>query len=274
MSARQTQGPSKSHLERLITTTSRSQGMTAARLRRWVSAMVLLGALQRDGLESPSFVLKGGVAVELRLGTGARTTQDVDVTFAGGQDLLEALDAALGKPYRDFGFRRGAATPHGPHATRFDVRLSYRSRAWSTVRLEVSTPGASAGATERLAAIRLDALKLSGPTDIACLPLDHQIAQKLHAVTERPPDRENARFRDLVDLLMLRELVEGLRSLRGTCEATFEHRATHAWPPTLDVPDGWDVGYAALASEVGLAITDVHVAAEQVRGFIAAIAGA
>ena len=43
MSAQESRGPTKTHLEQLITTTSRSQGVTAARLRRWVSAMVLLG---------------------------------------------------------------------------------------------------------------------------------------------------------------------------------------------------------------------------------------
>jgi hypothetical protein len=47
-------------------------------MRRWVSAMVLLGALQRDqDLPRPPFILKGGVAIELRLHAGARATQDV-----------------------------------------------------------------------------------------------------------------------------------------------------------------------------------------------------
>lgn len=163
MSAQESRGPTKTHLEQLITTTSRSQGVTAARLRRWVSAMVLLGALQREGLERPSFVLKGGVAVELRLGVGARATQDVDVIFAGERNLLEALDAALGRPYRDFSFRRGEPAPHGPYATRFDVRLAYRSRPWSTVRLEISTPEIPGGGIERIAAVRLEALKILGP---------------------------------------------------------------------------------------------------------------
>lgn len=140
------------------------------------------------------------------------------------------------------------------------------------MRLEISTPEIAGGGIERIAAIRLENLKILGPNEIACLPLDSQIAQKLHAVTERPPDRENARFRDLVDLLILRELVDSLSSLRIACEAVFAHRATHAWLPTLEVPDGWDVGYAALAAEVGLAIADVHLAAGQVRDFIASIA--
>ncbi len=268
-------GPTKRHLEQLITNTSRAEGTTAARMRRWVSAMVLLGALQRDQYPRPAFILKGGVAVELRLQAAARATQDVDVIFAGDlQRLLDSLDGALAQPYRDFSFRRGEMAPHGPHATRCEVRLSYQSRPWATVRLEISASEESAVEVERIEAIGLESFKLAGPAEIACLSLNHQIAQKLHALTERPIDRENMRFRDLVDLLVLRDLVEDLPSLRQACEATFRHRATHAWPPELSIPDSWRVGYTALATEVGLDNSDIDTAAVTVQRFIAEIAQA
>jgi len=101
-----------------------------------------------------------------------------------------------------------------------------------------------------------------------------QIAQKLHAVSERPVDRTNDRFRDLVDLLVLRELVSDLPALRAACETTFATRATHAWPPSLDVPATWQAGYARLAGEVGLDVVRVDDAAARVREFIAAITSA
>ncbi|MDQ3631024.1 MAG: hypothetical protein M3417_07110 [Actinomycetota bacterium] len=87
-------------------------------------------------------------------------------------------------------------------------------------------------------------------------------------------DRTNDRFRDLVDLLVLRELVDDLRAVRVACEATFAHRAVHAWPPELDVPETWGTGYARLAAEVGLDIADVDEAADDVRAFIVDIAAA
>jgi hypothetical protein len=95
-------GPTKRHLEQLITNTSRAEGTTAARMRRWVSAMVLLGALQRDQDLGPAFILKGGVVVELRLQAAARATQDVDVIFAGADGLLSpgAQLMALRKPHQ------------------------------------------------------------------------------------------------------------------------------------------------------------------------------
>lgn len=157
--------------------------------------MALLGALERVEAPqgAPRFVLKGGVAIELRLRSGARATRDVDMVFRGPEgELIAALDA-----------------------------------------------------------------------------------QKLHAITERPAGRENRRFRDLVDLLLLRDLIEDLGSLRAACAATFAERAMHPWPPRVDVPDdSWRAGYAQLAAAVGLDVVDVAVAANEVAVLIAAIDGA
>ena len=274
MSPERGQGPAKRHLEQLIGRYSRDEAVAADRVRRWVSTMALLGALERAAPDraQPRFVLKGGVAIELRVRTGARATKDVDVVFRGDSGkLLDALDDAFAEPYCDFAFRRGAPADHGPHAQRFDVRLSYQTRAWATVRLEVSGPEVGADEPEYVDAISLEDFRLSGPRVIACLPLRFQIAQKLHAVSERPVDRPNDRFRDLVDLLVLRELIDDLSALRLACETTFATRATHAWPPSLEAPASWRVGYARLAGEVDLDVIDVDAAAGEVRAFIAAI---
>ncbi len=229
MSPAPRQGPVKSHLEQLISRHSRDTGIAADRVRRWVSTMVLLGALERAAPDhaSPRFLLKGGVAIELRVRTGARATKDVDVVFGGKPgELLDALDAAFAEPYCDFAFRRGAPAEHGPHATRFDVRLTYQTRAWATVRLEISGPEHGVEEPEYVDAIKLQDFKLTGPQAIACMPLRFQIAQKLHAVSERPANRTSDRFRDLVDLLVLRKLIDDLPALRRACETTFASRAT------------------------------------------------
>lgn len=277
MSPTPRRGPVKTHLEQLIGRHSRESGVATDRVRRSVSTMVLLGALERASPDraSPLFLLKGGVAIELRSRTGARATKDVDVVFgAEPGELLDALDAAFAEPYCDFAFRRGAPAEHGPHATRFDVRLNYQTRAWATVRLEISAAEHGVDEPEYLDAISLEGFKLIGPRSIACLPLRFQIAQKLHAVSERPVERPNDRFRDLVDLLVLRDLIDDLPALRNACEATFQSRATHPWPPPLDAPATWQAGYGRLAGEVGLDVVDVDAAVAQVRAFIAAIAEA
>lgn len=83
------------------------------------------GAAERVELPhgGPSFVLKGGVAIELRLRSAARATQDVDVVFRRPEvELIDALDAAFAKPCCDFAFVRGESVDRGPHAKGFDVR--------------------------------------------------------------------------------------------------------------------------------------------------------
>jgi hypothetical protein len=72
---------------------------------------------------------------------------------------------------------------------------------------------------------------------------------------------------------VLRDLIDDLPALRLACEATFAGRATHAWPPALDAPASWRVGYARLARQVGLDVVDIDDAVTEVRMFIVAIVG-
>jgi hypothetical protein len=98
----------RSHLERLVQALSVEEGIAADRLRRWVSAQGLLGALGRDDDDDERrFLLKGGVAMELRLRLRARATRDVDILVLTDEeaDLIETLQDALEEPYLNFGFR-------------------------------------------------------------------------------------------------------------------------------------------------------------------------
>jgi len=90
-------------------------------------------------------------------------------------------------------------------------------------------------------------------------------------VTERPADRENARYWDLIDLLLLRDLIEDLAPVRDTCIEVFDNRGTHAWPPELLVPDSWKAPYESDAQQLRFMLADVQEAAGEVRAFIAKI---
>jgi len=70
---------------------------------------------------------------------------------------------------------------------------------------------------------------------------------KIHACTGVYTDgRENDRFRDLIDLQLLRDLVEdgGLTSVREACTEIFALRDKHAWPPKVTVYLSWAAGFA------------------------------
>jgi len=67
-----------SHLQRLIGGHAPERGMPPARLQRWLNAMIVTAVLDRvrDEEGEPIFLLKGGLAMELRLQLRARATGD------------------------------------------------------------------------------------------------------------------------------------------------------------------------------------------------------
>lgn len=263
----------KAHLERLVVHYAKLTGTAPARVRRWLSVMVLLGALDRVREADPVFLLKGGVAMEMRLRGRARATKDVDLVFVGDpQDLGDDLDHALADPYSEFSFqRREIDAAGGGRFQRLEVKLIYRGRSWSTLRLEVAAPDSQAVDGEPVPAIPIGEFGIDGPEAVPCLSLRYQIAQKLHAVTERFPDRDNERFRDLIDLIICRDLVEEIAPVKEACLDTFAARAKHDWPPELIISAAWAEPYVALAIEMDFPIQDIEEAAAQVRELIAEI---
>lgn len=268
----------RSHLERLVHAYARDNDVPQAHVRHLISSLALIGALQRveDANAGPRFLIKGGVAMELRLGVQARPTNDLDVVFRGPPaELSDTLDVAFAGPYAGFEFTR-ADEPEEIRETstqRQDVKIAFYGRGWQTLTVEIARPEGSGGGDPEVvpAAISVSQFGLDSPRRVAVMSVRHQIAQKLHAVTEQPPDRENARYWDLIDLLLLRDLLDDLPPVRAASVEVFEHRQTHPWPPELVVPDSWEQPYTAEAQALRFTPTDVHEAAAEVRAFIAEI---
>ena len=70
----------------------------------------------------------------------------------------------------------------------------------------------------------------------AC-PSGYQIGQKLHACTEVTLHKENDRFRNLIDLLLLGKLEDdgAWARTRAACEEVFGLRRKQSWPPAVTV---------------------------------------
>jgi hypothetical protein len=266
----------RGHLERLVTAYGRAHGIAADRARRWLSVVSLAGALEtvRTG-DGPGFLIKGGTSMELRLGIEARTTKDVDIVFRGNPDvMIDALEGAFAQPYGGFSFRRKGEVEdiRDTGSRRLSVQVGFGGRDWQTLQIEVAQPEFPEHELVAVA-ISIADFKLDTPEHVACLSLRYQIAQKIHAVTEKPENRPNLRHWDLIDLILLRDLLEGdLNSTREACVETFGTRSTHAWPPELEVPEVWREPYAASVAEIDIGLPDnVEDAAEEVRAFIASI---
>ncbi len=268
-------------LEKLVLAYANREGVAVGRVRHWISFMMLSGALDRAASRpnGPRFVVKGGVALELRLPGRARATDDLDVVaICDEQDLVVALDDALREPYHDCSFSRRAETkPLGEHAVRVYVQIAYRSVRWGTIQVDLARPDGDLTETERLPSLPLAAFGLVGPVDVACLSLRYQIAQKFHGLTKVLPDgAENDRHRDAIDLLVLRDLVDAtqLPDLREACEATFRSRGAQAWPPTIELPPSWRDPFVALAATLGLSVQSLAEAERELRDFVIAIVAA
>lgn len=114
-----------------------------------------------------------------------------------------------------------------------------------------------------------------------------QVAQKLHAVSDphEPPDSVNDRARDIVDLLLLRDLITDtgrptLTEVRSAGIAVFEARAAEAvelglpprvWPPTIVPHSHWmdDYARAAASGHVDLPLDE---AVARLNAWIATVA--
>ena len=232
----------------------------------------------------PGGVVKGGAALKLRYGN-AETRFTTDLDTARGEDIgafVEELDARLEQGWEGFTGRvaprepaHPAGVPAGYVMQPFDIKLAYMGRAWCTVPLEVGHNEIGDAdepdwhISPDIAAMFVQ-LGFPEPDPVPLMPLHHQIAQKLHGLSE--PGSERAH--DLVDLqLIMRDESVDLRKVRETCERLFAYRQAHAWPCKVAVGAGWPGVYADAADGLDV-IQDVSETVAWANGLVGRIAAA
>jgi nucleotidyltransferase AbiEii toxin of type IV toxin-antitoxin system len=275
--------PNLASLRARVTNAATAESLPIGRVQRYVGVAVtveILGALTDDA--GPRFLVKGGSALELRLGLSrSRTSKDLDGVFRGDfDDFFTAAQVALRSGWAGF---TGRATepeeilvpgmPVWPR--RFAVKLEYHGRPFVTVPVEVAPDEAGLAAEhDPVQPAELDgltALGLPRPDPVPCITIRWQLAQKVHACTD-PLDglAPNDRARDLPDILILAALItdDYLPSVREACRAVFAARDGHAWPPVLVIQPHWPTLYAAASAGLEDLPGTVEEAAEAVRAFI------
>ena len=257
---------------------ARERGLTPRRVRDWISYMIVGGRLEGASAiaDGPRFTIKGAVAIEMRLPSKARATKDIDLVVddLAGTDLTVALRDALEGDYQAFTFRvKGEPYAMPNNSVRVDVALDYRGRSWGTVQVDLSPREGESTEVELVEALALEPFGLNTPDALPCLALRYHVAQKIHAMTEPPRDEgtPNERFRDLVDLLLMRELTSDLAGVRAACLEVFGIRGTHGWPPLLDPPAFWQEPFTKLAEEVELPASSLEEAVREAQRFVEAI---
>lgn len=289
-------------LVQAINRCGRELGIGPEWVRRWIAFTVVADALAHGALgDEPMFELKGGAAIEMRLRRLAReevrtdevegrtafrpgATRDLDATFRGPLDEIEtAVRAALAEPRHRFAFRVAMDTTSAPMMRRMTVHVAYQEdrfgrvqeKAFSNVRLEISTYEGIHREPEMVPAFSLKPFGLEGPEELPCLPLTKQVAQKLHAATEQPDDgRANDRFRDLLDIVILSGLTPPSPELRAVCEETFRIRGQQTWPPEVVAHPHWVRPMERRAREMGLPQESADEIVQCVLDYVRAIVAA
>jgi Nucleotidyl transferase AbiEii toxin, Type IV TA system len=222
---------------------------------------------------NPSWLLKGGFALELRYRPRARTTRDVDLTAgaavvpANREGLAEALremlqDAAEADLGDFLVFHVGVAqavlagAPLG--GARFPCQAVLDGKTYARFHVDVGCGDAVVDAPDPLTGEGL--LEFAGipPARVLAISCPQQFAEKVHAYTFPWTGRTNTRTKDLVDLVLLIETgPPDTERLVATLRATFSTRATHPLPETLPPPpEAWHADFALMAAEARLSTND------------------
>jgi predicted nucleotidyltransferase component of viral defense system len=225
------------------------------------------------------WVVKGGMAVELRIGDSARMTKDLDLNLRadteGAAEAHERLTAAVSTDPAGDGFLFNVSEPTaldpdqaGRPGWRFSISADLAGRNFATVRVDVVARTDELTSTEMLPLT--SSLSFAGFEDfeVEATDIAQQFAEKIHAMTRPWDDRDNTRVKDLADMVtFIHEGLDPGRAMSAT-QHVFSVRATHPVPDELpDPPLFWNEDYPAFADELGLAEATVDQAMITLRAF-------
>jgi hypothetical protein len=244
---------SRRNLDRAINRLAQSE--LDAHRTRIIMANTIVGQML------PSGVVKGGSALKLRYGNSAtRFTRDLDTARSEDlEDFLGKLRVRLRQGWNDFTgsvVKRNPAIPAGVPSEYvmqpFEIKLSYNIKSWLTIPLEIGH-NEIGDADEPEYEISEDIVTLfttlgfPEPSPIALMPLSHQIAQKLHGLSESNSNRVH----DLIDLqVMIHKSNIDYRKTKEVCERLFAYRRQQTWPPIIEKGIEWDDLYLNQAGDL------------------------
>lgn len=206
-------------------------------------------------------VVKGGSGIRFRFGD-VKTRASIDLDTAWRTDLntfLGILRTRLSEGWNGFSGEVRILRQASPKGIPFEyvmqpceVKLSYRSRPWFTVQLEIghNEIGDADEYEEFLPeelASAFEEMQFPRPRPLRVMKLSYQIAQKLHALSEEGSDRAH----DLIDLMLIgRQSQLDFADIKSKCVRLFDYRRKQAWPPAIRKGDEWNAKYEAALGTV------------------------
>jgi len=237
---------------------ARRLGVPAYIVRRLAALERLIARLTM--VAPDRWALKGGMALETRLGGRARVSVDLDADHAYGVEAARADLQRASIEDLDDHFTIAIAGSEDLRedgvglAVRYRLDSSLAGRPFEPLQVDVSVSVPDPWDAEParrpglLTPVGLD------PIDVLLVPLERQVAEKVHAFTRTYKGGGTTRGRDLVDLMLIlqHERVGPMR-LEEEIRRVFARRATHAIPERLPRPPReLAVSFRREADRVGL----------------------
>lgn len=263
-------------LEQRLLNRSLATGVALDRLRRRVLFERIVARL--DAAEPGRWVLKGGMAMEVRLQDDARLTKDIDLGLRDAvddeRDLHDRVSAALEADLDGDGFVLTTRMPtplgldgDGHHTWRIGVAATLAGKPFGGIQLDVSPRANELDRTDRLPLPNLlDFAGVPAPV-VEVVDVQRHAAEKFHAMLRDHGDRENSRVRDLVDLVLMIDHDQLSPELvaESVVRVWAERDATEP-PETLPpLPATWPARYERLAADHGVTTTTFGEAVAQVE---------
>ncbi|MFV2045485.1 MAG: nucleotidyl transferase AbiEii/AbiGii toxin family protein [Anaerolineales bacterium] len=236
---------------------ARKAGIPVQVVRRQAALERLMARLAHDAPRR--WALKGGLALDTRLGQHARPSMDMDLDHVEGaaaaRDDLQRASALDLKDHFAFALIGTEQVVVGGDrlAVRYRIEASLAGVPFEVIQIDVTVTAPEFWQVEPAQRTGLLAAVGLGPIEVMLVPLERQVAEKLHAYTRRY-NGGSTRVRDLVDFVVicLFEVVNA-KDLREEITRIFARRDTHAVPDKLPAPPAdWTRSYGEEARAIGI----------------------
>ncbi len=236
------------------------QGQTdSAGVSRLRKRIVFERLLARLVAEAPGeWVLKGGFALELRLGTVARSTKDADFDWRLAEDdavemLLDAAALDLDDGFTFALERANEETDLPGGGQRWRVTATLAGRVFERSVIDVAFAAVPVHEPDEIATSDLLEFADIDVVEVPTLGIEQHLAEKLHAYTrEYAGGRRSTRVKDLVDIVVIANTSTiDAGKLAEAIAVIFDRRAEHEVPAALLMPPAeWEAPWRRLARDV------------------------
>ena len=269
-------------LEERLRQYERQTGEPLIRLRKRITFERIMVRLQ-EKKDSP-WVLKGGFALELRLGERARMTKDLDLgvdlgyfhpTEVSAATVARKLREDVSIPNADsFTFivpevgEQDLSIP-GVKAFRYTVEARLDGRKFETSRIDIGLGDPLIPPFDTLESSDLLSFAKIPRATLQTTSRAQHLAEKIHALTRPYEDRINTRVKDLADILLLLNLgLPKTQIVKKVITEIFTSRNTHEIPSIIELPPAtWAPSFSAMAKELEIAETTLESAITRINEY-------